>query len=655
MPRQVKRGRVVELSKDANGNESALIEYDGPSLSELNRAADPRGIFAKLAAKYPHSSGGKGDRSTFMDALNKYAGVSAEGEQYVQSIAPSWYAKKMQMMQPMDKRGMIERYLEMIALPEIAQLERYGDRFQRPPTSINRIHSTFKYSWTQQPTVQGAQQLSPADAVIAVFNDSPLKSHVFYDPNAGNTNTTQPTTSTWIGPSLQRQDLGASTGIQKQENGYLTTCYARYSSVYQPHGPLLFAQTDPDNRGRWIWVDSPGSNTGTPTPTVITITFPVAPTAQDIASMGGAYTTGTPTIQGAQIYIRQWNKGEPINVVPVSVTTTAGTATVAANTVPGPTTGGGVNIYVGVSTYAITLPYGISDSMAIQIPAVTRNLLGSGAASITVTVTDACSHYCQIMQTQYWQNITRFPSTRLTAATLLWSDVASAFAAEGTLAIACIDTAVQWQDMIQSTSAQSGSPWSQINNLPDNPLSKGTWAMIKGCYAFCAPLQHSDMEIKNIADTDYTNGDVYDLIYNPVRAQSQVIVASMNTVAAGMNNQGGQGADSTVTVRHIMEARSADQYTETEVASPQTIKPWEDALIQIREVPQIAENPRHLSDIFQSVREAAAEFGPIAYNAIKKWGPLAAPLLAQLPAVGGPLSLAATGLSFLPDRKSPHY
>jgi hypothetical protein len=682
--------KIVAIGDSADGDASGVLvgnKYSGPELGEVLEMADPRGLASKIIALHPMKDL-RGDRVTFMNALEKYAGASASGQAYVQARAPTYYEMRRKMMDPMDKHGMIERFLEMVALPEVAELVRYGDRKQRPPTSINRIHNTFKYSWVQQPAIQGCQQLSSADAIVVVFNDSPFCSHIFYDPNAGSTGVCQPTQSMWIGPSLNKQDLGGSFGIQKQENGYLQTAYVRYAPGYQPHGPILPSKTDADTKARWTWVDTPVSNAGQTAVqaqigygglTYLTITFP-AVTAGDLGAMGGQYVPGTNV--GAQIYIRAWNKGEPTNITPFYVYTAAngstagGFATATTGLVPasggvvasvapttsiaGPTPNGGVNLVPNVTQYVIGLPYGATDYMAIYMPGITRSMLGSPisntgnpATYITVQMNDTCSHYCHVVQYQFIQNVTRFPAVRMTAATILWSDVASAFAAEGTLAIVALDTAIQWQDMAQS-SAQAGAPWSAINNTPDAPMSKGTWAMIKGCYAFCCPLQTSDLEIKNVAETDYTTGNWYDIVYNPVRAESQVLVASMNTVAAGMGNAGGQGADSTVTVRHVMEGRTGDQYTETETVSPHTVKACEDAILDCRAIKQVAENDLHLTDIWNWTKNAAADspWAELSYKGIQKLGPVAAGLASFIPGVGVAGALGGAALSQLPPWES---
>jgi hypothetical protein len=513
---------------------------------------------------------------------------------------------------------------------------RYKDKYQHTATTIDRIYDTRKYTWTGQPATSGLQQLNAADAVVAMHSDSPLHGYSLYDPNTQSSTVT----TTWVGPgNTPNVSLDATTGVQQTTGpgGYLKTAYARWVSStgganYQPNGPQLFAKIDETDNTRWIFVNLPVSLAGVTTAgyTTMTVTF-AAPV-----------TTAMMTTAGfGSLFVKRYNKGLKSNV-PVALSTSQPPASPPAYSAFGPS----IQLVNAQQTYTIALQLAgqtlQSDYMAVSVPQIPDSLL-----PVTIQVAETCGMFTHIPVKQYWNNALDVPQARVNAASVLWSDVAAPLNIEGTVAIAALARGQTWQDFLQQGSV-AGGPFNAIAGGNFDQGTMGTWDMIKGAYSFSKPVTEKRWELKKIVDSDYTLQLIYDIAYNPISPDCQVIIMSMSTIPNG--TQGGLGADTLLHFNWVIEGRGANFWRTAQFPPSTFVSAWNKALVELENVPQLAENPSHLVEIWNAIKHAATKFAPIAYRALKQYGPAASVLLSKFFPEGAPIFSAANRvISALPD------
>jgi hypothetical protein len=545
--------------------------------------------------------------ASFEQATREYLG-SIEGYRWFQGQAAQWRQRVAAAGKPGSTGRLVQQILRQTCLPEADGMVRYKDRYENTQTTMDKIKTTVNYSWVLQPAVP-RQLLNPADGMVVLFPDTPLHGVTFYDPN----NNSMIKTGTWKGPNEDGEAI-QSPLTQATGDGYLITSYMDESlSVYQPDSPKLFSKIDKTDNSRWLWHNVPYTD---PTaPTTIVVTLPVAPSVNQQAVM--------PAIE-----LHRYDEGAK-TLVQTQPTTGATVYTFTLNNGPaGSATAGTIDYY------------------AIKIPNIVPAMLSGG---IIVTTTEQCGQYCHLPVDQYYENALDIPTGRVLAKSLLWTDIASFFNKQGKIAGAALPKGTSWTSLLRNNLVNGGL----LTNIQNLPEDEKDWEMEKGMYGWGRIVAPINTEFKRFVLADFKAQIITDIAYNPIQPDGQVIFMTCNTVPPGApaaGPTGGFGATTSFTTIHIVEGRSSNKWREQAYAQPNASKAWEMAEDQVIEIPQFAENPLHLVEIWNAIKAAAHGLAKPAYKLLKQYGPAAAKALGNLYPVAKPYGdIAGSLIGVLPE------
>jgi hypothetical protein len=410
-------------------------------------------------------------------------------------------------------------------------------------------------------TFQGSSTLSypclPAtDSCFFLFR-CPERAAIYYDPNLiGNTysyslySVSDNAPLTGFTPGTTWTTSALPTGATMKIN----PLYLQSNSSYKPHDSIMFCCRDQTNRNMF-WLDNSGN--------------------LSIAGNVTALQVG----EVVTFMLYKWTAEGPVLLY-------SQTATFVGNNFTA------VFINVPAGYYYVDYIHNNNSNYP-----VTFNI---GPISISCSG----SVWCHRPLPGYCSNVLNTPSTRVYAASVMFSNEASLNSKQGKIAGVQV-SGRNWFDFVNTTN----SSFSNIASCEGSVTKTAD----TGMYAWMQPVQASDFEMRK--DVTQANGALVNSFY-PIRPSEGFIL-----VYASITNYAGQ--DGIWKRTYGVEFDTTNNWFLKEDRRPST-EDISNALKILRNVPQFMDNPFHFKDMLKAVKEgskAVAEFmlkhGPAVLNLAK--------------------------------------
>jgi hypothetical protein len=438
-----------------------------------------------------------------------------------------------------------------VAAPGSVPPQRWSSQFSQKKSAIATpfaiLTPTFGQSSGSYP------QALQAECPAFLFR-RPERAAIIYDQNSASA------PKQYVG-----QMLGGGGAPPNSTSTYVVDGYARRDIVvpnynanlaYAPHGPVLYCGSVTDVNGRFAWCDlgdtlsvTVQSNT-TGTLVVGCDYFGVNGFSQSFVEIAQAVVAGTP----------------------ITVTLKNGSA----------------NLQGYYSLYLRTT------AAAIQVVMLsTLQIAGSGSC------------FAHLSLPYFSSNIGSTLGTRITGASLMFSNTAAELNLGGTISAVQTGLADHWQDYL-STAGTLSSVSKQIDSKTMN--------MKDGMYGFLKPTCPDDFNYLEDIDLN-ANGVVVDSTYPLDKTGSFLVMVPNCPTPAGCSGY--------FTISFGIEYITPDPWREVAYATVNE-REFAAALDRIRLLPQFHENPLHLGELWEGIKsvgrglmDGVKEYGPLVLTAVK--------------------------------------